>query len=416
MRGSAVLCRVEQCGLVCLGCRGGGTAGTTSGVWLDAGSPAPLFPDAVTLKRGVSARQLVELLTGRKGCSVKDSYVDVDLGPHGFRELVTAEWIGQSTPPEAPCSAGWLPLSKRAELESWCASAGLPAVLPASLLQDPSVRVLAAYRQGHLAAGAVANSSDTVVGISNVFQLGGDSRWVWDEVGAVVARFFPGKPVVGYEHGPDLDAALAAGFSGLGQCGYGFASRLRERLRPLLACLLSASRTRCGTWRGPHAGSHRPRQMGFGLSGRDGIFAVPDHSSSRVSDISDSGELPSSRSGSPASTSWLADWALRLVAWGELGAGRLAEAIPSGRLGRYLGRQQPVDGGACGIGLRREAGGAGGLHCHPGDNVVGEVDETGSSGYRSWARAKSRSRRSRRRRGRRFCLLPTGSPGRLTGP
>jgi hypothetical protein len=205
---SAVSNNVEWCALVC---RGRGTTDTTAGVWLVAGSPAPLYPDAVTLKVGVSAGQLVEVLSGRRACSVKDSYADIDLEPYGFRELFTAQWIGQTTALNTAAPTGWSYLTERPELESWCAVAELPEVLPVGLLQDPSVRVLGAYREGRLAAGAVANSSDMVVGISNVFQIGGDS-----EVASVVARYFPGKPVVGYEHGPDLDAALAAGFSDLG--------------------------------------------------------------------------------------------------------------------------------------------------------------------------------------------------------
>lgn len=52
--------------------------------------------------------------------------------------------------------------------------------------------------------------------ISNVFQIGGDCQCVWREVASVVAPYFPGNPVVGYQHGLDLDAALAAGqLSGL---------------------------------------------------------------------------------------------------------------------------------------------------------------------------------------------------------
>ncbi|WP_018155885.1 hypothetical protein [Demetria terragena] len=210
---SAVTNNVDWCALVC---RRGGITDNTNGIWLVTGSPAPLFPDAVTLKSGVSARQLSQVLSGRKACSVKDSYADVDLEPYGFSELFTARWIGQTNGPKNADPTGWSHLTETAELESWCAAAELPEVLPIGLLRDPSVRILGAYREGRLVAGAVANSSDRVVGISNVFQVGGDRRAGWGEVASVVARFFPGKPVVGYEHGPDLDAALAAGFSDLG--------------------------------------------------------------------------------------------------------------------------------------------------------------------------------------------------------
>jgi hypothetical protein len=86
---------VEWCALVC---RGGGTTDPTAGVWRAAGRPARLFPDAITLRGGVAAGHLAEALSGRKGCSVKDSYADVDLAPYGFRELFNAQWFGQFAP------------------------------------------------------------------------------------------------------------------------------------------------------------------------------------------------------------------------------------------------------------------------------------------------------------------------------
>jgi len=49
-----------------------------------------------------------------------------------------------------------------------------------------------------------------------MFQIDEDARLVWGEVAAVVGQLFPSLPVVGYEHGADLDAALAAGFTNLG--------------------------------------------------------------------------------------------------------------------------------------------------------------------------------------------------------
>ena len=210
---SAVLNNVDWCALVC---GGGGMADTTTGVWLAAGNPPPLYPDAVTLKRGVSVRDVIEAVSGREACSVKDSYADVDLTPYGFSELFTAQWIGRINAPSTVELTGWSPLTEPSELASWCAAAELPDTLPVGLLQSPSVRILAVHRQGRLAAGAIANSNNTVVGISNVFQISDDGPWVWHEVASAVTRFFAGQPIVGYEHGPDLNAAIAAGFTDLG--------------------------------------------------------------------------------------------------------------------------------------------------------------------------------------------------------
>lgn len=85
----AVLNNVEWFGLV----SGRGVSDGATGVRLVTGSPSPLFPDAVTLRRGVSADQLASVLSDRRTCSVQDSFADVDLGPHGFRRLFTGRWI-----------------------------------------------------------------------------------------------------------------------------------------------------------------------------------------------------------------------------------------------------------------------------------------------------------------------------------
>lgn len=208
----AVSNNVAWCALVCTE---GGVNDRPTGTWRVSGSPAPLFPDAVTLRPGVSADQLAAVLADRPVCSVKDSFADVDLEPHDFGPLFTGRWIGRE--PAPVCSSpGWSPVTNPAELERWCAAAELPEVLPTRLLRDPSVRVLAAHHDGVLAAGAIVNVTGAVVGLSNVFQVHGAVACVWDQVASVVAGFFPGLPIVGYEHGAELDAALAIGFSDLG--------------------------------------------------------------------------------------------------------------------------------------------------------------------------------------------------------
>ena len=70
------------------------------------------------------------------------------------------------------------------------------------LLHDPAVGVLAGP-----AGGAITNVTGPVVGVSNVH---GPGAWEW------LAGVDPGRAVVGYEHGSDLEDALAAGFTPLG--------------------------------------------------------------------------------------------------------------------------------------------------------------------------------------------------------
>jgi hypothetical protein len=209
----AVSNNVDWCALVC---GSGGIADPAAGVWLAQGSPPPLFPDAVTLRAGVAAERLGALLADRPQCAVKDSFADVDLEPYGLRELFTARWIGLRHGPSAAGSPRWSRIADTAGLDAWCAAAQLPEPLPAALLRDRSVRILAASRGGALAAGAIVNRSAAVVGLSNVFQVGAGERWVWRQVAGAAAQRFPGLPIVGYEHGADLGAALAAGFADLG--------------------------------------------------------------------------------------------------------------------------------------------------------------------------------------------------------
>ena len=63
---------------------------------------------------------------------------------------------------------------------------------------------------GAIAAGAVLSRNGGAVGVSNVFGGGftGAVRTAADLLGA--------GPLVGYESGDDLDAALAVGFGSLG--------------------------------------------------------------------------------------------------------------------------------------------------------------------------------------------------------
>ncbi len=207
----AVSNNVAWCALV----SGPGVQDATNGVWCTVGEPPPLFPDAVTLRPGVSTTHLVSLLADRSTCSVKDSFADVNLEPYGFRLLFEARWIGHPPRPAGNVTS-WKVVADSAGLASWCVAAELARPLPAGLLHDRSITVLAANHDDQITGGAVLNRSAGAVGLSNVFAVDGDPLAVWPGVLAVVGHRAPGLPVVGYEHHADLDAALAVGFADLG--------------------------------------------------------------------------------------------------------------------------------------------------------------------------------------------------------
>jgi hypothetical protein len=168
-------------------CRRHGICGTFERhCWSSARRTPPRYPDAVTLVQGVAPELLLARIDAGEGCSVKDSFDDVDLGTSGFRPLFRAEWIAhRETPPSA---GGW-----------------------ATVRADGLIAELAG------AGSASATRSAGVIGLTNVVAPEGDfAAALLAAAGAAVAHFGP-LPVVGYETGPALEAAHEAGFRSIGE-------------------------------------------------------------------------------------------------------------------------------------------------------------------------------------------------------
>ncbi|HYP44229.1 MAG TPA: hypothetical protein VEQ66_03415, partial [Propionibacteriaceae bacterium] len=65
-------------------------------------------------------------------------------------------------------------------------------------------------------AGFALLRTGSVTGVSNVVPRRADAQTVWSDVVTLAGLTCPGLDLVGYEHGPDLTAALAAGFAETG--------------------------------------------------------------------------------------------------------------------------------------------------------------------------------------------------------
>ncbi|MET9599965.1 hypothetical protein [Streptomyces sp. NPDC006459] len=168
----------------------------------------------MTLEPGVPAeRVLLGVDTDSSGCSVKDSFADLDLAGAGFEVLFEAQWIHRPAGaplPAAEAEAGgpeWSEVTDAAELAGWEAASG--GVFRTELLGEGIV-FLTGRAGGRIVAGAVASTGGGVVGVSNLFGA------AWAGVLGAVAVRWPGLDVVGYEHGEDLEAALRAGFTPIG--------------------------------------------------------------------------------------------------------------------------------------------------------------------------------------------------------
>ena len=205
--------------------RSHGVAGEFSATAWAAPTRTPnYYPDAVTLVPGVDEAELMARIdTAAAGASVKDSFADLDLVEAGFRVLFEAQWIHR--PVSAPSSSSDLawsvvgtPDRLRAWALAWDNGSGDADLFRPALLDDPATFVLAGQSvDGRLVAGAVVSRSDEVVGVTNVFALDGDPDAGWSVVLEATNELFPTLPVVGYEHGDGLAAAVRHGFQPVGR-------------------------------------------------------------------------------------------------------------------------------------------------------------------------------------------------------
>jgi hypothetical protein len=176
--------------------------------------PAPRFyPDAVTLQADVAEHHILAAIAPRPDASVKDSFATLDFDRHGFTQLFEARWI---THDPTPARSDWTVAHTEAELNEWTEAAGLTGIIGPALARESKVCFLLARDQGGIGAGAVANLTGAVVGISNVFTTTIDEDEAWADMPAAVHAAFPNAVLVGYEHGTGLRAAIAAGFRDLG--------------------------------------------------------------------------------------------------------------------------------------------------------------------------------------------------------
>lgn len=204
--------------------RSHGLAGEFGAQAWAAPSRTPLYyPDAVTLVPGADRTALAARIdTTAPGASVKDSFADLDLTAVGFQVLFEAQWIHRpASPPASSSDLAWDvtgdPDTLRAWALAWDNGDGNADLFQPELLNDPVTFVLAGHSaDGRVVAGAVASRSDHVVGISNVFALDGGPDTAWPVVLDAANRLFPTLPVVGYEQGDDLAAAIHHGFEPVG--------------------------------------------------------------------------------------------------------------------------------------------------------------------------------------------------------
>ena len=119
--------------------------------WTCQSRTPPLYPDAVTLVPCPSVPDLLGRVDASPGCSVKDSFGALDLGPYGFRILFQAEWIARpASEPIMTSGPGWRRIVGPAGLarwqDAWRRDGGPSDLFGAGTLDHDRVAVLAGAR------------------------------------------------------------------------------------------------------------------------------------------------------------------------------------------------------------------------------------------------------------------------------
>ncbi len=187
-------------------CRAHGQAGTfLPHMWVNAHAVPRFYPNAVTIapdeaalaeQRGTIGILLKSNLPGR--WAVKDSFNALDLSRQGFEVLQEASWIRGAMPVAGPSSD----IVWQRDTQG---RAGLP-------FDDPNFALFTGRRGFAVVAGGMLYRAGGVVGLSNVVTEAADAVAVWRSLSLLAVRTFPRLPLVGYELGRELQAALDAGF------------------------------------------------------------------------------------------------------------------------------------------------------------------------------------------------------------
>lgn len=198
--------------------------------WVNWHQTPVYYPNIVMLSPTTNIEQsaLATLLTTRQDhtISLKDSFAVLDLTSFGFHQLFQAQWIFQQAPTTGLSRQGtadlqWKRIISETDLLRW-EEAWSQTTLPANriffpdLLHNTDICIMAAYKEDQIVAGAIANKTMEVVGLSNIFTPEREPARYWEGLLDMIAVQYPTLPIVGYEQDESLQTALQVGFTPLG--------------------------------------------------------------------------------------------------------------------------------------------------------------------------------------------------------
>lgn len=227
----AVANNLAWCDAVCRGA--GGDCRLDATLWINAVVSPRAYPNAITRLDSPQARreqlgrvgELATRLGAARGWGVKDSFAQLDLGPHGFERLFDAEWIHRPARSPHAGEGGtltWRRVDTADALSAWEAAwsgQGTPPtgrVFADTLLGRPDIAFVAGHDGDRLCCGLVATRAAMVVGISNLFATPAAPP-DWREQACLAAQATaPGHDLVGYDSGDELGHFHGLGFRSIG--------------------------------------------------------------------------------------------------------------------------------------------------------------------------------------------------------
>ncbi|MEP4194454.1 MAG: hypothetical protein ABJL99_02345 [Aliishimia sp.] len=180
--------------------------------------PLPYYPKMITLNP-IATDELNERAKGLSG--VKDSFSCLDVDLVGMQVAFDATWIWSETKQQT-MPAKWRRIENAHDLAKWHKAWGGDGsqtdteIFTPECLKDPNLAFFARLSGMTMEAGCIANLSEAVVGMSNVFSAISNDQSLFGDALSAVSTVGIGRPVVGYERGADLEAATSVGFQPIG--------------------------------------------------------------------------------------------------------------------------------------------------------------------------------------------------------
>jgi len=183
----------------------------------------PPYHSRMTTVDPLAQEQLLQLISQNIHCTgfgVKDAFNCLQLESQGMTALFSANWIYADRIQSANTN-NWVQIHSLDDLLLWenaWKAGGSPSnqtQFPKPILSRNDVFIWGRRSTTGFDAGVIANVSTDCVGLSNCF--GQDAFPAAAALCAQLASSQPRKlPIVGYERGDDLDAALQSGFTTTG--------------------------------------------------------------------------------------------------------------------------------------------------------------------------------------------------------